>query len=116
MVAAMKTETDHLGVVCALNVDSLNMFVTGFIAGAEHINPDIAVDVKYVGSFSIRPPPKKWPSLCLRAAPTSSPLLQAAPAWACLRRRPRRASLPSAAIPTSASLIERHHALRYPQD
>jgi basic membrane protein A len=52
MVAAMKTETDHLGVVCALNVDSLNMFVTGFIAGAEHINPDIAVDVKYVGSFS----------------------------------------------------------------
>lgn len=52
MVAAMKTETQHLGVVAAMNVDSINMFVTGFIAGAEYVNPDITVDVKYVGSFS----------------------------------------------------------------
>ncbi|MPN18188.1 Membrane lipoprotein TmpC [bioreactor metagenome] len=52
MVAAMKTETNSLGVIAALNVDSLNMFVTGFIAGAEYVKPDIKVNVKYVGSFS----------------------------------------------------------------
>ena len=52
LVAANKTASNHLGIVCALNVDSLNMFVTGFIAGAQYVKPDIQVDVKYVGSFS----------------------------------------------------------------
>ena len=48
----MNTKTDKIGVVVAMDTPSQNTFVAGYMAGAKAVNPDVEVEVKYVGSFS----------------------------------------------------------------
>ena len=52
IIAAMETKTDKLGIVLALDIDSLRYFSSGFIAGAYSVKPDIDIDVKVVGGFA----------------------------------------------------------------
>src|SRR5690625_3069990 len=52
VAAAMKTETDQLGYVGGVDSDLINKFEVGFVAGARSVNPDIEVDIQYVGDFS----------------------------------------------------------------
>ena len=51
-MAALTTKTNKLGVVLGMDTPSLIVFAAGFMAGAQAANPDVTVDVKYVGSFS----------------------------------------------------------------
>ncbi len=48
VAAALKTETDHIGFVGGVNNDLIQKFEAGYVAGAEAVNPDITVDVKYI--------------------------------------------------------------------
>lgn len=52
IIAAMETKTDKLGIVLALDIDSLRVFSSGFMAGAYSVKPDIDIDVKIVGGFA----------------------------------------------------------------
>ncbi|MFA1821227.1 BMP family protein [Virgibacillus oceani] len=52
VAAAMKTETNELGFVGGVDSDLINKFEVGFVAGALSVNPDINVDIQYVGDFS----------------------------------------------------------------
>ncbi|MFD1037925.1 BMP family protein [Virgibacillus byunsanensis] len=52
VAAAMKTESDQLGFVGGVDSDLINKFEAGFVAGAKSVNPDIEVDIQYVGDFS----------------------------------------------------------------
>ncbi|QIK77328.1 BMP family ABC transporter substrate-binding protein [Nocardioides piscis] len=46
--AALKTEADHIGFVGGVNNDLIKKFEAGYVAGAQAVNPDIKVDVKYI--------------------------------------------------------------------
>lgn len=50
--AALTTETDQIGFIGGIESLIIDRFETGFIAGVEHVNPDIEVDVQYAESFS----------------------------------------------------------------
>ncbi|CDQ40057.1 MULTISPECIES: BMP family lipoprotein [Virgibacillus] len=52
VAAAMKTKTDKLGFIGGVDSDLINKFEAGFEAGAKSVNPDIEVDIQYVGNFS----------------------------------------------------------------
>ncbi|WP_163971278.1 BMP family lipoprotein [Oceanobacillus halotolerans] len=52
VAAALKTQTDKLGFVGGVDSDLINKFEVGFVAGAKSVNPDIEVDIQYVGDFS----------------------------------------------------------------
>ncbi|MCI8318424.1 MAG: BMP family ABC transporter substrate-binding protein [Lachnospiraceae bacterium] len=52
VMAAMTTKTNKLGVVLGIDTPSLIVFAAGFMAGAYSANPDVEVNVKYVGSFA----------------------------------------------------------------
>lgn len=52
VAAAMKTNTDKLGFVGGVDSELINKFEAGFVAGAKSVNPDIEVDIQYVGNFS----------------------------------------------------------------
>ena len=42
----------HIGVVGAMDIPLIKTFITGYVCGAKYINPDIQVDISYVGSFN----------------------------------------------------------------
>ncbi|WP_346620055.1 BMP family ABC transporter substrate-binding protein [Blastococcus montanus] len=53
--AALKSETDHVGFVGGVEMPLIQKFEAGYVAGAQHVNPDIQVDVEYIspaGDFS----------------------------------------------------------------
>ena len=52
IMAAMETKTNKLGIVLALDIDSLRVFSSGFMAGAYSVNPDLDIEVKIVGGFA----------------------------------------------------------------
>lgn len=52
VAAALTTETDQIGFIGGIEGLIIDRFETGFIAGVEHVNPDIEVDVQYAESFS----------------------------------------------------------------
>lgn len=51
-IAALTTETNKLGIVLGMDIPSLVVFSSGFMAGAYAANPDVEIEVKAVGSFS----------------------------------------------------------------
>ena len=51
IAAAMTTETDHIAFMGGSDNPSINQFRAGFEAGAKSVNPDIKIDVTWVGSF-----------------------------------------------------------------
>ncbi len=46
--AALKTETDQIGFVGGVETPLIQKFEAGYVAGAQAVNPDIKVDVKYI--------------------------------------------------------------------
>lgn len=46
--AALQSETGMLGFIGGVETDLIKKFEAGFVAGAESINPDVVVDVKYI--------------------------------------------------------------------
>ena len=48
VAAALKTEADHIGFVGGVHNDLIKKFEAGYEAGAEAVNPDIEIDVKYI--------------------------------------------------------------------
>lgn len=52
VAAAKKTKTNKLGFVGGMDSDLINKFEVGFVAGAKSVDPDIEVDIQYVGDFS----------------------------------------------------------------
>lgn len=52
VAAAKTTKTNKLGFIGGIKSDVVQTFEKGFIQGAKAVNPDIQVDVKYVGSFT----------------------------------------------------------------
>ena len=47
--AALKSETGKIGFIGGQEIDLIKKFEAGYTAGAKYINPDIVVDVKYLG-------------------------------------------------------------------
>ena len=52
MLAAMMTETNHVGVIGGMDAPFLHNSIAGYIAGARYANPDVEVSVKYTNSWS----------------------------------------------------------------
>ena len=52
VIAASLSESGVLGVVGPIETGDAKLYVDGFVAGAEATNPDIQVNVNYIGSFS----------------------------------------------------------------
>ncbi len=50
-LAAMTTQTNVVGVIGGVEMDSINRFALGFEEGAKYVNPDIKVLKAFVGSF-----------------------------------------------------------------
>lgn len=46
--AAMTTEADHIGFVGGVPNDLIKKFEAGYVAGAQHVNPDIDIEIEYV--------------------------------------------------------------------
>lgn len=51
-VAATMTESGVIGVIGPIEVGDAKLYVDGFVAGAAYANPDVAVNVTYIQSFS----------------------------------------------------------------
>ena len=52
VLAASLSESGILGVVGPIETGDAKLYVDGFVAGAQATNPDITVNVNYIGSFS----------------------------------------------------------------
>jgi basic membrane lipoprotein Med (substrate-binding protein (PBP1-ABC) superfamily) len=52
VIAASLSESDVLGVVGPIETGDAKLYVDGFAAGATATNPDVDVNVNYIGSFS----------------------------------------------------------------
>lgn len=50
--AALSTKTNKIGFIGGVQGEVLGKFEKGYRAGAQSVNPDISIDVKYAGSFS----------------------------------------------------------------
>ena len=50
-LAAMMSKTHHIAFLGGLDIPLLRKFEAGYTAGARQIDPNVKVDVKYVGSF-----------------------------------------------------------------
>jgi basic membrane protein A len=46
--AALKSESGHVGFIGGVNIELINKFEAGFIAGAKAVNPDIVIDSQYI--------------------------------------------------------------------
>lgn len=51
-LAAMMTETRHVGLVGGMDVGTITLAKLGYIQGVAYIDPDVQVDVAFVGDFS----------------------------------------------------------------
>ncbi len=51
-IAAMQTSSNVIGVVGPIEVGDAKLYVDGFVAGANAMNPDVEVNVVYIQSFS----------------------------------------------------------------
>jgi basic membrane protein A len=48
--AALKSKTGHIGFIGGQEIDLIKKFEAGYTAGAKYINPDIQVEVQYLGA------------------------------------------------------------------
>ncbi len=46
--AALKSETGHVGFIGGVNMELIQKFEAGFVAGATAVNPDIEIDLQYI--------------------------------------------------------------------
>lgn len=47
--AALKSKTGHIGFIGGQEIDLIKKFEAGYTAGAKYVNPDIVVEVQYLG-------------------------------------------------------------------
>ncbi len=52
VIAANLTESNVIGIVGPIETGDAKLYIDGFVAGVEATNPDVAVNVNYIGSFS----------------------------------------------------------------
>ncbi len=52
VVAASLTKSAMIGIVVPIDAGDATLYVKGFVAGAEAINPDVVVNITWTGSFS----------------------------------------------------------------
>jgi basic membrane protein A len=52
VIATTLSESNVLGVVGPIETGDAKLYIDGFVAGAEATNPDVKVNVNYIGSFS----------------------------------------------------------------
>ncbi|NLC96835.1 MAG: BMP family ABC transporter substrate-binding protein [Erysipelotrichaceae bacterium] len=52
IVAAVKTESNTVGAIGGMEINSIKQFLGGFIQGALAVNPDIDIKVGFVGDFT----------------------------------------------------------------
>lgn len=52
VIAGKMTKSNKIGFVGGMNIDSINKFAAGYIAGAKTVNPKIQVEEKYVNSYT----------------------------------------------------------------
>ncbi len=52
VIAASLSESGVIGVVGPIEAGDASLYVKGFVAGAEATNPDVVVNVNWIGSFS----------------------------------------------------------------
>lgn len=50
-IAAKMTTTNKIGAVGGMDEDTINDFIVGYKAGAAYANPDVAVEVRYAGTY-----------------------------------------------------------------
>ncbi|WP_350345018.1 BMP family ABC transporter substrate-binding protein [Proteinivorax tanatarense] len=50
-LAALVTEVDTIGFMGGVEGALIGQFEAGFVQGAKHVNPDVDVDIRYVGDF-----------------------------------------------------------------
>lgn len=50
IAAAMKSQTGHIGFVGGMLIPLIQKFEAGYVAGAKSVNPNIIIDVNYIGS------------------------------------------------------------------
>jgi basic membrane protein A len=48
VAAALKTENNHVGFIGGVNIDLIQRFEAGFVAGVEAVNPDIEITRQYI--------------------------------------------------------------------
>jgi basic membrane protein A len=48
--AALKSKTGHIGFIGGQEIDLIKKFEAGYTAGAKYVNPDIKVEVQYLGA------------------------------------------------------------------
>jgi basic membrane protein A and related proteins len=46
--AALKSEADHVGFIGGVEIDLIQKFEAGFVAGAQAVNPDIDIEIAYI--------------------------------------------------------------------
>jgi len=46
--AALKSETGRIGYIGGVEIPLIQRFEAGFVAGAQHVNPDIEIDINYI--------------------------------------------------------------------
>ncbi|MGG0670754.1 BMP family lipoprotein [Sporosarcina koreensis] len=51
VAAALMTKSDKIGFVGGMEIEVIERFEAGFVAGVAAVNPNIKVDVKYTGAF-----------------------------------------------------------------
>jgi len=52
VIAASLSETGVIGIVGPIETGDAKLYIDGFVAGAQATNPDVQVNVNYIGSFS----------------------------------------------------------------
>jgi len=52
VIAASLSESGVLGVVGPIETGDAKLYIDGFVLGAQSVNPDVTVNVNYIGSFS----------------------------------------------------------------
>jgi basic membrane protein A len=52
IIAALTSKTGRIGVVGGMDIPLINSFIAGYRAGALSVNPNIQVDIRYVGAWN----------------------------------------------------------------
>jgi basic membrane protein A len=52
VIAGLTTKTNKIGMVGGMDIPLINSFAAGYRAGARSVNPNIQVDVRYVGAWN----------------------------------------------------------------
>ena len=108
--AALKSGTGKIGFIGGVEIELIQKFEAGFVAGAKAADPDVEVEVKYItpdGDFTGFDDPAKGKTIADGMYEDGNdvdlPRAPASPASACSRRPSPPTASPSASTPTSTS-------------